>query len=208
MRVIVCTASAVLLLVFAGCAARQPIEGQPTTALDRKLSTFAFIEEGDLITLIVGTQAARYREKSEFMPVEVMIANNGLKNLVLTRESFTLIDEQGNRYPLARPQELYEGYDFLDLDRQALSTLPDVTTNKFAAYTRYGSRFSPTRSTVADLTGSGSLVRDAISVPKFGYIWDFLYFPRPVTGIKGHRFELFVESAGLEDPVFVKFEVK
>jgi hypothetical protein len=198
----------VLALGLAGCATRQPIEGQATTDLDRKLSTFAFIEQGDLVTFVVGTQAARYREKTEYMPVEISIANTGVRNLVLTRESFTLIDEEGNRYPLARPQELYDGYDFLDLDREALSVLPAILSAKFAAYTLYGSKFSPTLATRSDLSGVGSLVRDAISIPKFGYIWDYLYFPHPSTGVKGHRFELFVESSSLEEPVFVKFEIK
>jgi hypothetical protein len=199
---------AVLTGVLAGCAAKQPIEGRKADDLDPTLSPFSYIEEGKLITFVVGTQAARYREKTEFMPVEISIANTGVRNLVLTRESFELIDEEGNRYPLARPQELFEGYDFLDLDREALAVLPGVLAGRFAAFQPYGSKFSPTRSTVSDLTGVGSIVRDAVSVPKFGYIWDFLYFPRPVTGIKGHRFELFLESPSLPDPVFVKFEVK
>lgn len=198
----------VLIFALAGCATKQPVQGQPTTDLDPTLSMFAYIEQGELITFVVGTQAARYREKTEYMPVEISIANTGVRNLVLTRESFTLIDEQGNRYPIARPQELFEGYDFLDLDREALAVLPPLLADRFAAFNPYVSKFSPTRSTVADVTGVGALVRDAISVPKFGYIWDFLYFPRPVTGVKGHRFELFLESQSLEDPVFVKFKVR
>jgi len=192
-------------LTVGGCASRQPIRGQQASDLDRKLSTYAFIEEGDLVTVIVGTRATRYREETAYIPLELCIANNGLKRLILTRESFTLIDEEGNRYPAASPRELMEGYDFLDLDRQRLAELEEIIFNKFAAYTRYGSKFSPTHGAVL---GRENLVRDLVSLPKFGYILDFLYFPAPQTGLMGHRFELFVESPDLPDPVFVKFVVE
>lgn len=195
----------ILGLTAAGCAARQPIRGQEASDLDRKLSTYAFIEEGDLATVIVGTRATRYREESAYMPLELCIANNGLKRLILTLESFTLVDEEGNRYPAASPRELMEGYEFLDLDRDRLAELDSIIFNKFAAHTRYGSKFSPTH---AASFGRENLVRDRVSLPKFGYILDFIYFPAPPNGLKGHRFELFVESPDLPDPVFVKFVVE
>ncbi len=102
-----------------------------------------------------------------------------------------------------------EGYDFLDLDRDELSELALLTDAKFGAYNRYASRFSPTRSSLGDLNPAVStVVRDVVYLPKFGYLIDYIYFPRPVTGIKDQRFELFLESQSLEQPVFVKFEVK
>jgi hypothetical protein len=201
--VVVC--SALLLIPLAGCAGIQPMRGQETDDLDRKLSTFAFIEQGELVTLIVDTKATRYREATEYIPIEIAIANNGLRQLSLTRESFTLIDEEGNRYPAVSPRELIEGYEFLDLDRDQLAELEGIIFNKFATFTRYPSQFSPTR-TVS--FGSSSLVRDHVALPKFGYILDFLYFPAPKTGLKGHKLELFLAAAELEDPVFVRFEVK
>jgi len=190
---------------LAACGARQPVLGQETTGLDRKLSTFAYIEQGAVMTLIVDTRATRYREKTDYIPIEIAIANNGLRQISLTRESFTLIDEEGNRYPAVSPRELIEGYDFLDLDRTQLAELQSIIFNKFATYTRYPSKFSPTRQ--FNLGGS-NLVRDHVSLPKFGYLLDFLYFPAPQSGLLGHRFELFVTAPELEDPVFVKFEVK
>ena len=198
--------SALLILsVPAGCSARQPMRGQETTGLDRKLSTYAFIEQGDLMTLIVDTRATRYREATPYIPIEIAIANNGLRQIVLTRESFTLIDEDGNRYPAASPKELIEGYEFLDLDRDQLAELEGIIFNKFATFHRYPSMFSPTRNFAF---GRSNLVRDVVSLPKFGYLLDFIYFPAPKTGLLGHRFELFVDSQQLENPVFVKFEVK
>jgi len=201
--VLVC--SACFLLALAACGARQPIRGQETSGLDRKLSTFAYIEQGDLMTLIVDTKATRYREKTAYIPLELAIANNSLRQLSLTRESFTLLDEEGNRYPAVSPRELIEGYEFLDLDRQQLAELQSIIFNKFATFTRYPSKFSPTRQASF---GADSLVRDHVALPKFGYLLDFIYFPAPQTGLLGHKFELFVTAPELEDPVFVRFEVK
>ena len=199
--------SVLLVLVLgAACAGvREPMRGQETSGLDRKLSTFAFIEQGEIMTLIVDTKATRYREATAYIPIEIAIANNGLRQIVLTRESFTLIDEEGNRYPAASPKELIESYEFLDLDRDQLSELQGIVFNRFAAHQRYPSMFSPTRNFTH---GRSNLVRDLVSLPKHGYLLDFVYFPAPKTGLLGHRFELFVDSQQLESPVFVKFEVK
>ena len=175
--------------------------GQPAPDVDRKLSTFAFIEEGKLATFIVDTRPTRYRDGEKYVPVEVAIANRGVKTLTLTRESFTLSDEKGDRYPCASPKELLENYDFLDLDRN-LAELAGIVFNRFGAMTEYPSKLSPTRRAV------GGTVTDTVELPKFGYMMDMLYFPMPTTGLRGHKFELAMTAPELTDPIFVKFEVK
>lgn len=204
-KIMAAVAVSCVLGATASCALR-PMRGQVASGLDRKLSTFVWIEEGDIATLLVGTRASRYREKDPYLPIEVSFANTALKQVTLTRESFVLVDAEGNRYPAAGPKELLEGYDFLDLDRR-LQEIEGVTFNRFANYTIYPSKFSPTRRSPLR-PGESSLVRDAITLPKFGYLIDFVYFPRPVTGVVGRRFELFVSAPELENPIFVKFEVK
>ena len=188
-----------ICITLSACATRQPIEGHKAGELDRKLSTFAYIEEGKLVTLIVDVIQARDRDGSGYMPLQIAVSNNGQRQLVLTRESFTLIDENQNRYPAANPQELIENYNFLDLDRH-MAELQGIIVNKFAAYQQYPSNFSPDQN-------YRQIVRDLVSLPKFGYMVDFIYFPEPSGGISGHRFELFLDSPSLEEPVFVKFEV-
>ena len=200
----ICLVSVILLI--ASCAGRGELRGQPSPGLDRKLSTYAYIEDGDLLDLIVGTRPTRYRDDSDFMPIEIAIANRRLKQLTLSRESFILIDEEGNRYPCASPNELLEGYEFLDWDREpSVSELYALIDTKYAAFTRYPSKFSPTRQMQS---GRYGVVLDRVALPKFGYIMDMLYFPAPATGIKGHKFDLFVSAPELQDPVFVKFEVR
>jgi hypothetical protein len=194
-----------LLLALGSCASRQPMTGQKAADVDRKLSTFAFIEEGKLATFIVDTRATRYREKERYIPVEIAVANRGLKQLTLTRESFTLADENGNRYPCAGPKELLDNYEYLDLDRN-LSELNEIVFNRFAAMTVYPSKLSPTR--LFQQPGRPATVTDTVSLPRYGYMIDMIYFPTPTTGLKGHRFELTMATSELTDPIFVKFEVK
>jgi hypothetical protein len=192
--------------LLAACVTRQPLRaGQEAKGLDPKLSTHAYLEEGDLVTLAIDTRPARDKDGQAYVPFEIAIANHGLRVLSLTLESFTLVDEQGNRYPAAVPQELLESYDMLDFDR-ALGELEGILFNRFAALQRYPSKFCPTRTAVT--TSGPNLVRDLVALPKHGYLIDFIYFPAPKTGIRDRRFDLFVSSAELPDPVFVKFAVR
>jgi len=194
-----------VVLLGASCATRQPMTGQVAPNVDRKLSTFAYIEEGKLATFIVDSRATRYREKDNYIPVEIAIMNMGVKQLTLTRESFTLVDDKGNRYPCASPKELLDNYDFLDLDRD-LEELEGIVYNRVGALTRYPCNFSPTHFAVRQ--GQSRVVIDRIQLPKFGYVLDMIYFPMPVTGLKGHTFELAMTAPELTDAIFVKFEVK
>jgi len=187
-------------VVLSTCATRQPMTGQNAPDVDRKLSKFAFIEDGKLATFIVDTRATRYREKERYIPIEIAIANRGLKQLDLTRESFTLTDEKGARYPCASPKELLDNYDYLDLDRD-LEELPEIVFNRFGAMTQYRAKFSPTRRV-------GTVVTDNVELPRYGYIIDMIYFPAPTTGLKGHKFELTMTAPQLTEPIFVKFFVE
>lgn len=200
----IATACLGLLLLGAGCASRQPLRGTEASGFDKKLSTYVYMESGDLMTLIVGTRPARDKDGQEYFPLEFSIANRGLRRLGLTLESFTLIDADGNRYPAATPSELLRGYDMLDFDRN-LAEIESVVFNRFGALARYPSNFTPTRTTLINGT---SLTRDRLGLAKHGYIIDFLYFPTPPGGILDQPFELFVDSPDLPDPVFVKFEVR
>jgi hypothetical protein len=195
----------IVIVLAASCATRQPMTGQVAPSVDRKLSTFAYIEEGKLVTFVVDTRATRYRGKDNYIPIEIAIMNMGVKQLTLTRESFTLVDDKGNRYPCASPKELLDNYDFLDLDRD-LEELEGIIYNRVGALTRYPCNFSPTH--FAAREGQSRVVIDRIQLPKFGYVLDMIYFPMPATGLKDHTFELAMTAPELTDAIFVKFEVK
>jgi len=91
------------------------------------------------------------------------------------------------------------------MDR-GLAELQDILFNRFAVYTPHPSKFSPTRTVSPDPFVS-NLVRDQVVLPKFEYLIDFVYFPKPKTGLLNHRFDLFLKTPELEEPVFVKFAV-
>jgi hypothetical protein len=195
-------ACAVVLVSLAGtaCLRHETIESEmPAERVDRKLSRFAFLEDGRLAAFVVSTQATMFREKEKYIPLEFCIANRDLNELSIVRESFTLVDEEGNRYPVAQPKELLDGYPHLDQDRQRFSELYGLVSTRFSAFNQYPSKLTPTR--------SGRPVQDETDVPKFGVAIDFLYFPTPPTGVRGKRFELFLDTPQLEDPLFVRFTV-
>ena len=90
-----------------GCAGKKEAPGPDD--LDPKFSMSSYIEDGSLVALIVGTRPARSRETRDYIPLEIGIANHALPGLTLTRESFTLVDENGNRYPAVGRDELSRG---------------------------------------------------------------------------------------------------
>lgn len=165
--------------------------------VDPKLSQSSYIEEGNLLALIVGTRVARYREERGYIPFEVGVVNKGLASLSFTAESFTLIDEEGNRYSTVGFEELKNGYGNIDLDRRLEELAPVVR----GSYQSYQERPST-------LTASfDKPIVQRVSLPKYTFAVDIIYFPKPSTGVKGKRFELFLTAPELQDPAFVKFEV-
>ena len=216
----------ILALVGASaCVTHQRSTATDPSGVDYKLSTFAFMEEGDLVTFIVDTRASGIHENDPYFPLEISVANRGLKNLTLTRESFILIDEEGNRYQVANPRDLMQTYEHLDVD-QRLAEVEGIVFNRFANYTRYPAVLSPTRMS----SGSGitavdaeistpttrppregqpglTTVQDRVTLPRWGYFIDFIYFPTPPTGLEGKRFELHMEAPELPHTIFIKFNV-
>jgi hypothetical protein len=180
---------------WVGCA---PSAGRQPADTDPKLSQSTYIEEGSLVALIVGTRVTRYRENRPYIPLEIAVLNKGLSSLTFAAESFTLVDEEGNRYSTVGFEELQKGYGNVDLDRR-LGEVPPVVRGTRQGYTELPST----------LTGSfDKPITQRVHLPKFGYITDIIYFPTPASGVKGRKFELFLDAPELEDPVFVRFQVQ
>jgi hypothetical protein len=167
--------------------------------LDFKLDTFTYLEEGKIVALAVGTEATRWREKEAYIPLAICIANKGGSTLKITRESFTLQDENGKRYSAIPVSELTAGYGPDELDRNFTGTF-SVFFSRFPTYDLVRSNFYPGRS-------SPGLAIDRVEIPRSNRISDWLYFPKPETGVVGRRFELHMQCQGLKEGVFVKFLV-
>jgi len=167
--------------------------------LDYKLGPFTYMEEGKLVSLAVGTEATKEREKEKYIPLHFAFANRGAPTLTLRRESFILQDENGKRYPLASLQEVNSTYGPSLMDRQFTTTFY-MFRSRLETFEILQSNFFPERA-------GGGIVIDKVELPRFYYILDLLYFPHPDDQVVGRRFELHVKPSGVEDEFFVKFLV-
>jgi len=167
--------------------------------LDYKLGPFTYLEEGKLVSLAVGTEATKERENEKFIPLHFAFANRGAPTLKLARESFTLQDENGKRYPLASLQEVNTTYGPTTMDRQFTTTF-DMFRSRLPTFSIVDSSFFPER-------GGRGIVIDRVELPRFYYTLDLLYFPHPDDQVVGRRFELHVKPTGVPDEFFVKFLV-
>jgi hypothetical protein len=184
---------AVSIAVVTGCSGAK----QAPSDVDRKLTNTAYFEEGDLMTFVVDVRAALSREDKGYTPLQIAIVNNGLKSITINREFFTLIDEDGNRYAPVGFDELKKEYRVMDLDKR-LGDLESVIYGKYQA-------LQQEPSTLTESFDRPTLL--VTKLPKYSYIIDWLYFPKPEEGAKGRRFELHLAAPELPDPVFVKFRV-
>ena len=191
--------AALVLCILPGC--RYGPVPVPDMEISRTLTPFSFIEEGKLVILIVGVEAARFREDAEFVPLAVAVGNKKVRPaLRVTRESFYLVDPEGNRIEQAAYEEVLDRYSNMDMDRRLLGDRGFILT-KFDVYMRIPARFFP-------LPGRAGVVNDRVEIPTLGYMENVLYFPMPAGGLKGRRFDLFLDCQPLEDPVFVTFEIR
>ncbi len=168
--------------------------------LDTKLALSTWIEDGEQVALIVSTRATRFRLKLAYVPIEVAVVNRGLESLSLTRESFTLVDVRGRRYPLAGRKELDKGYrGNVDLDRRSFTEAAPIVFGKYQAFARVPSNFSP--------GFDNPIALDRVFLPRFSYLLDFLYFPTPENYAAGEPLELRIAAPELQDAVFVRCTV-
>jgi hypothetical protein len=190
-------ATAALTAMFLALPACSTGSKRAPSDLDRKLSQSSYVEEGKLMALIVGTRVTRQREERPYIPFEVAVVNKALASISFTAESFTLVDSEGNRYSTVGFDELRNDYGNVDIDRRLEEVAPTVR-GTYQAYEEIPS----------SLTGSFDRpIVQKMFLPKFSYMVDMIYFPTPAGGVKGKRFELFLNAPELQDPVFVKFEV-
>ncbi len=172
-----------------------------------RLTRFTYLEEGKLVTLAADMEATRKRDDQKFIPVSVGIANSGLPTLTLTRESFTLVDDKGNKYSLATVSEARSLASLQTYDVRIAVNFRDVFFTRFSTWPQIPMVFFPVQSSDPEFARRG-IVRDRVEMPLRSWAWDILYFPHPQGSIKDRKFELWLDTPELEEPVFVRFAVK
>ena len=195
------------LLAAAGCASGfNDLPQEP--GFSPRLTRFTYLEEGKLVSLAADTEATLQREKQKFIPVGIGIANLGLgKPLTLSRESFTLVDDQGKKYSLATVQEARSLAGLQTYDLKLEQTFVEVLNNRFTTMMNVPMAFFPVQSTEPQYARRG-IVRDRVELPIRSWAWDVLYFPHPEGKLKGRKYELWLDAPELEEPIFVRFAVK
>jgi len=194
----------ILALVFLiGCV--QPgidLEGnQPEVT---KFGAWAFKKENKDIVVIVDTELALRRKTEKYFPLSIKVANKNLESLVLDRESFFLIDENGKRYGLAAVDEIEQNYDKLTPDHKFKSQtglMADQLQTGFELYQKADSNFFPQ-------TQGAARVIDVVYIRWKGFMEDLIYFPMPDGGIEGKTLRIELDAVELKDPIDIPFLVK
>lgn len=196
---------AVLVLVVAGCASFQRLPQEE--GLNPRLTRTAYIEEGKLVSIVVDTYPALQRKNDAFLPFPISITNLGLTRIRLDRESFTLQDESGRAYPLASVAEIRASGGSINADWRMSEGFAEVVAGSNANYVYQSLTLFPVL-TGDRLAGSRGVLREKVELGKRMWTVDMLYFPRPPGEVAGRKFEIWVRSPDLADPVFVRVRVK
>lgn len=192
-------AAALLAAPLLRCVALERNPNVVGTFSDR-LSPYNYKEEGSLVLMVVGVEAARFIRKETYFPLFVQLANKSHETFEITRESFTLEDPLGRQYAMAPARELAKNYPRLDLDRRLWQQNRSFTATGVGFFTLVGSDFFPS-------AARRSLLIEQVSLPPRAYMEDVLYFPIPEAGLNGVPLRLLFKVKGLEDPIEVVFEV-
>lgn len=184
-------------LFLGGCASTP--NPNVVSPYSTKLSTFNYKDEGALVMLIVGVEAAQYNVKEKYFPLFVSLANKGAPTLHVTPESFAFEDSLGRKYspvPLTVIQAEYHRGEF---DRKLFRQNYSFTGTSVDRYTPIASNFYPSI--------TRGVVNDNLQLPRFAYMNDLLYFPVPEQGVVGGPFRLYFKTPELEEAVVVTFEI-
>lgn len=192
-------------LAASGCASYNTLPQEP--GFDPRLTRFTYINEGESANLAVDTEATRLRQDAQFIPLGVGLVNIDQLRMTVTRDSFTLIDDQGKRYPLATLQDSRNIGAVRTYDQRLMRNFRSVFFTRYASWTQVEATFFPINSPDPMFRGMG-LLRDTVQVPKLGWFVDILYFPRPEGTLAGRAWQLEVKVPELQTPVAVKFQVR
>ena len=182
-------------------AAREP--QTKTIFLDQKSDSNTWINREGLLYLAVNVFLTRGSDKQAYIPLEIGVANPGDKEVVLTRDSFTLIDQDGNTYPVTPPKEIRKNYGRLSFDRSK-AALTHTTVPVFNGFHFVRSQFEPNPRVSFE---TSNMVVDKLELPSRFAMMDILYFKMPSTGLKGKYFELRLTVKGLDEAPSIKFMV-
>ena len=181
----------VVTLAAAGsCAARTTATGDMRGNPPPKIS---FFNEGKHLVIGVDVRAARLTGPSEFLPLQVLVENNGRRALRLLRESFVLERPDGTRLPVSTSEEIRRDYRRALADAHLGTVFIDTISGRFPEppYHWQPLDFFPLRT-------ESTVPRDAIDLRLADVTFGYIYFRQPnlaPRALKG-TYKLFVTFGG------------
>jgi hypothetical protein len=169
----------------------------PTTSEDYAYSTYR--ELGDRLTVLVDGYPAALHDDDAYIPLSVAVGLSGPgRSVVVTPESFTLLDRDGTAHAPASYREIASNYPKRLFDAMLLRSYPIVVGNQFSTSLRLAADFYPTMV-------QGGVRIDRVELGPFTWFHAVLYFPRPQAGLEGVL--TLRMSGGEEPPIDVRFRI-
>jgi hypothetical protein len=139
----------------------------------KKISMFGYKSEVSGVKLIVDTGVARLRGEEKYIPLLIWLGHSEKKTMHADRESFTLIDSEGNSYPLPAYDEVLKNYgsNLISFDYELARKMDDYGAMDFLSC-RFLRRieFFPNPSSM-------SIMYDNVELPSRSFFQALLYFP-------------------------------
>ncbi len=204
-------AAALVAVLCAACAASAASsrDVESRDALDRaersgdlskRLTPFAYFEEGDLF-IAVDTRPAEFADKASLMPVGIALSNRTSDGKGFTLESFVLETADGKRYPVVEPSTFREDYDRSRADERLAEPFVEALNGKFPQ--------DPYQSwTPFPASGQSAPMQRSVELGRYYWTRAMLYFPKPAEGVEGRQFNLIVTPNGSEESFVVTFFVR
>jgi len=195
--ILVCVALLAASLTVAIGGDKKKDNGSDETSFDLAYATY--MEKAGRIEVVVSSYGASFEEANDHFMLQVAVGVIGKfgKELDFTDESFTLLDPAGNLYSMAPPPALAKEIELVSYAEQLEKSQPLQLGKDFANLEQVNSDFYATREEVAWAD---------VHLNYDSYFSDVVFFPKPKSGFEG-VFTLNVLTAGMEEPVMVRFKV-
>jgi hypothetical protein len=145
----------------------------------------------------VDSLSASFHDADRFIPIPVAVGVEGYDGAVtVSPETFSLVDQSGQRYPAASHREVVEEHPKILFDRRLTRSRP-VTAQQFVMSRRLPSRF---------YTSGAERRIPTVHLDAYTWFRDVIYFPRPDSGLGG-VLTLRLSGGGIDPPIDVRFRI-
>lgn len=173
-----------------------------TPQLSKKISIFGYKSEAAGVKMIVDGGVARLRGAEKYVPLLVWLGHDEKKTIHAGRESFMLVDPEGNSCPLPTHSEVVKDYgaNLMSFDHELARKMDDYGAMDFLSC-KFMKKvaFFPNPS-------SGVIMYDNVELPNRSFFRALLYFPNKA-GKSDGTYVLTFEDKSAEVKVSTAFKI-